>query len=128
MNNQQVPDEPEVGDEDFLEFTRDQARARALRKQLQQLAGGGAGGVLKEMAQELLSGRVGLREAMRVPAYSEALGERIRTFREAWEQMSPEEQEAQKEGAHRFIEAQNEEIELERATARTEQGLFNKRR
>lgn len=80
------------------------------------------------MAQELLSGRVGLREAMRVPAYSEALGERIRTFREDWEQMSPEEQEAQKEGAYRFIEAQNEEIEWERATARAEQGLFDERR
>ncbi|MEE4490197.1 hypothetical protein [Streptomyces sp. BE230] len=128
MNNQQLPEQPEVGDADFLEFTRDQARARALRKQLQQLAGGGAGGVLKEMAQELLSGRVGLREAMRVPAYSEALGERVRAFREDWEQMSPEEQEAQKEGAHRFIEAQKEEIEMERTTTRAEQGLFDKRR
>ncbi|NED85063.1 hypothetical protein G3I76_33895 [Streptomyces sp. SID11233] len=120
MNNQQIPGEPEVGDADFLEFTPDQARARALRKQLQQLSSGGAGEVLKEMAKELLSGRIGLREAMRVPAYSEALGERVRTFREDWEQMSPEEQEEQREGARRFIEAQNEEIEREKAAVPAE--------
>ncbi|MFT9475471.1 hypothetical protein [Streptomyces sp. 11-1-2] len=105
--------EPEVGDEDFLSPTRDQAQARALRKQLKELAGGGAGPVLQEMARELLSGRVGFREALRVPAYSEALGERIRKFHEAWERMSPEEQESHRQGAQEFLEAQREEIAQE---------------
>ncbi|ASQ97284.1 hypothetical protein CGL27_33405 [Streptomyces sp. 11-1-2] len=69
--------------------------------------------MLQEMARELLSGRVGFREALRVPAYSEALGERIRKFHEAWERMSPEEQESHRQGAQEFLEAQREEIAQE---------------
>lgn len=103
----------DVGDEDFLSPTRDRVQARALRKQLQQLAGGGAGDTLQEMAKEVLSGRVGLREALRVPAYSEALGERVRAAREDWEQMSPDEQKAQQDEARRFLDAQRDEIEQE---------------
>ncbi|WP_307620606.1 hypothetical protein [Streptomyces sp. V3I7] len=103
-----------VSDAEFESSTRDQAQARALRKQLQQLAGGGAGEVLQEMSKEILSGRIGLREALRVPAYAEALGERTRTFREAWEHMTPEERESQQAGARRFLDAQRQEIEEER--------------
>ncbi|MFI9764888.1 hypothetical protein ACIHFB_43985 [Streptomyces sp. NPDC051963] len=106
--------DPAVSDAEFQSSTRDQVQARALRKQLQQLAGGGAGEVLQEMSKEILSGRLGLREAMRVTAYAEALGERTRTFREAWEQMTPEERENQQAEARRFLDAQREEIEQER--------------
>lgn len=108
-----TPSEPEVGDSEFQGVTRDQIQARALRKQLQQLVGGGAGDVLQEMAREILSGRVGLREAMRVTAYADALGERVRAFREAWERMTPEEREEQQKEAERFLEAQHQEIEQE---------------
>jgi hypothetical protein len=103
----------EVGDAEFLSATRDQAQARALRKQLQQLAGGEAGSVLQEMAKEVLSGRIGLRDALRVSAYAEALGERVHTFREDWQRMSPEERNAQQDEARRFLDAQREEIEQE---------------
>jgi Sec-independent protein translocase protein TatA len=106
--------EPEVGDEEFLNATRDRAHARALRKQLQQLAGGGAGGVLQEMSREILSGRVGLRKALRIPAYAEALGERTRTFRQAWDQMSPEERERHTADAQQFLATQQQEIAAER--------------
>lgn len=105
---------PVVGEEEFLDSSRDQAHARALHKQLQQLAGGGAGKVLQEMSREVLSGRVGLREALRVPAYAEALGESARTFRQDWEQMSPEERERQKTEAQQFLAAQQHEIDEER--------------
>lgn len=105
--------DPEVGDSEFQSPYRDQAQARALRKQLQQLARGGAGSTLQEMAREILSGRTGLREAMRIPAYAEALGERVRIFRRAWEGMSPEERDRQKSEARRFLEAQRQEIDQE---------------
>lgn len=113
MNRGQESAVPEVGDSEFQSEYRDQVQARALRKQLQQLAMGGAGKALQEMAGEVLSGRTGLREAMRVPAYADALGERVRTFRRAWDGMSPEERERQKSEAQRFLEAQREEIEQE---------------
>ncbi|MGW6904983.1 hypothetical protein [Streptomyces sp. NPDC054940] len=114
MSHGATGQEPEVGDEEFRDATRDQAHARALRKQLQQLAGGGAGEVLREMSREILSGRVGLREALRTPAYAEALGERARTFRQAWERMSPEERERHTTEAQQFLAAQQEEITAER--------------
>jgi hypothetical protein len=114
MDRHNINPDPAVGDAEFQSPTRDQVQARALRKQLQQLAGGGAGEVLQEMSKEILSGRMGLREAMQVTAYAEALGERTHTFREAWEQMTPEERENQQAEAQRFLDAQRQEIEEER--------------
>lgn len=113
MNRPDRQTDAEVDDAEFLTDTRDRVQARALRKQLQQLAGGEAGGTLQEMAKEVLAGRVGLREALRVPDYAEALGQRVNTFREAWERMSPEEQKAQRDEAQRFLDAQRDEIEHE---------------
>lgn len=113
MTQENGTSEPEVGDFEFQFPNRGRVQARALRKQLQQLAQGGAGGTLQEMAREVLSGRVGLREAMRVPAYAEALGERVRTFREAWERMTPEERDRQKSEARCFLQEQRREIEQE---------------
>lgn len=113
MNRPDRQADAEVDDAEFLTSTRDRVQARAFRKQLQQLARGEAGGTLQEMAKEVLAGRVGLREALRVPAYAEALGERVNTFRKDWERMSPEEQKAQREGAQRFLDAQRDEIERE---------------
>jgi hypothetical protein len=49
----------------------DQARARSLRKALQEVADDRAPeDPLREMAREVLSGRMGLREAARVPTTS----------------------------------------------------------
>ena len=104
----------DVGDEGFLPLVQgNQAEARILRKHLQQLADGGAGTVLREMSQEILAGRISVREAICVPAYAEALGERTRTFREDWERTSPEERAAHEESARAFLEAQRVEIEEE---------------
>jgi hypothetical protein len=66
VNRSEGQADAEVDDAEFLSSTRDQVQARALRKQLQQLAGCEAGGVLQEMAKEVLSGRIGPREALRV--------------------------------------------------------------
>ncbi|MET8679864.1 hypothetical protein ABZW18_20355 [Streptomyces sp. NPDC004647] len=115
-----MSDERQIGDADLTNITGgDEVRARALRKTLQKLAGSEqAGGALQEMAREVLSGRVGLREAMRVNSYAEALGERVAQARQAYEELPPEELERQQEEARRFLEAQREEIEEERREER----------
>jgi hypothetical protein len=107
--------EPQIGDADLLNITRDEVRARALRKSLQRLADSQSGnGALQEMAREVLSGRIGLREALRVGSYSEALGERIAQARQEYEQQTPEEREQQRAEALRYLDAQRDEIERER--------------
>lgn len=112
-----MSEDRQVGDADFTDITAgDQARARALRKSLQRLADSPtANDTLKEMAREVLSGRVGLRQAMRIGAYSEALGEQISRARQEYEQLSPEDLERQQEEARGYLAAQREEIEQERA-------------
>ncbi|MGV9245193.1 hypothetical protein [Streptomyces sp. NPDC003710] len=62
----------------------------------------------------VLPGRIGLREALRVGAYSDALGERIAEARREYEQPSPEEREQQRTAALGYLQAQREEIEQER--------------
>ncbi|MER8010394.1 MULTISPECIES: hypothetical protein [unclassified Streptomyces] len=107
--------EPQIGDADLMNIAHDEVRARALRKSLQRLADSQSGnGALQEMAREVLSGRVGLREALRVGPYSEALGERIAQARREYEQQTPEEREAQRLEALRYLDAQRDEIERER--------------
>ncbi|WP_310729172.1 hypothetical protein [Streptomyces sp. N2A] len=103
-----------VGDDEFMSVTRDPAMARVLRKQLEALADGKGGDVLAEMAREVLSGRIGLREAVRVGAYEEELVQNVGKFQQKWDEMSAEERsQAEKEGA-RFLEEQRAEIEQER--------------
>ncbi|GHF66561.1 hypothetical protein GCM10010218_55180 [Streptomyces mashuensis] len=92
-----------VGPEEFLAPGRDAAQARIVHEALRHLAAGGAGEVLQEMAREVLSGRVGLREAVRVGAYAEALGERARAVGEVWRAMTPEERERRAEEARRDL-------------------------
>ncbi len=48
---------------------RDPAVARPLRKQLETMADGRAGVVLAEVAIEVLSGKISLRDAVRVGPY-----------------------------------------------------------
>ncbi|MFG2399087.1 hypothetical protein [Streptomyces lydicus] len=106
--------EPRVGDDEFVPLTRDPAMARMLRKQLEVLADGKGGEVLAEMAREVLSGRIGLREAVQVGAYEEELVRNVGSFQQKWDEMSAEERaHAEKEGA-RFLQEQRAEIEQER--------------
>ncbi|MFJ6606824.1 hypothetical protein [Streptomyces lydicus] len=106
--------EPRVGDDEFVPLTRDPAMARMLRKQLEVLADGKGGEVLAEMAREVLSGRIGLREAVQVGAYEEELVRNVGSFQQKWDEMSAEERaHAEKEGT-RFLQEQRAEIEQER--------------
>ncbi|MEV5241528.1 hypothetical protein AB0K89_20845 [Streptomyces cinnamoneus] len=98
--------EREVGYEEFLAPGRDREQARVVHKALQHLAKGGAGAVLQEMAREVLSGRVGLREAVRVGAYADALGEHAHLARRAWEDMPEEERERRRAQARSALDAE----------------------
>ena len=111
-----MSDELRIGDADLMDITGgDQARARALRKSLQKLADGRApDDPLREMAREVLSGRMGLREAARIPSYAQALGERVsHGFRE-YSNLSPEERKDQEARARAYLAKQKAEIEEER--------------
>lgn len=103
-----------VDESEFLEMTRDPVDARVLRESLEKLAGGASNDTLKEMAKEVLSGRVGLREAVSVPAYGEALLEGGRPFREEWDKLSDTDRARLAAEGEREYEAKRQEMEEER--------------
>lgn len=105
--------EKRVDESDFLEFANGPAEARAVRKALETIASGGAGGTLKEMAQEVLSGRLGLREAMNVSAYSEPMVEQVHAARARWDNLSEREREVMAAQGERYLEEQQREIDEE---------------
>ncbi|MFJ7903852.1 hypothetical protein ACIQ6V_25730 [Streptomyces sp. NPDC096198] len=105
--------ENELGDEEFLDIARDPARARALRKSLQRLAES-KDETVREMAREVLAGRVGLRQAMRTGAYREALHEGAVRGMRAYEQMSAEERSAAESEGMRQLDMNRAEIDRER--------------
>lgn len=71
--------------------------ARALRQAMERLAGGAAGDELREMADEVLAGRVGLRRAVLSRAYGEHLAAGLRAFAEQMERLSPQERQELRE-------------------------------
>ncbi|MER6424214.1 hypothetical protein [Streptomyces sp. NPDC001137] len=110
-----------VGDEEFLDIAKDPARARALRKSLQRLADS-KDETVREMARDVLAGRVGLRQAMRTGAYREALHESAQLGMRAYEQMSAEERSAAEAEGRRQLDEYQEEIDRERAEQQAERG------
>ncbi|GAA2721068.1 MULTISPECIES: hypothetical protein [Streptomyces] len=100
--------EAEVPPEEFVTPGRDRARARVVHDALRQLAAGSAGDVLQEMAREVLAGRTGLREAVQVGAYADALLERFVQARAAWERLPEAEREHHAEQARRHLAGDGE--------------------
>jgi hypothetical protein len=105
-------------DSELLEMTgQDPAQARLLRKSLEELASGRGGDALKEMAQDVLAGRAGLRDAARVSAYSEEILTQAAPMAERWAALSDAERaDLAAEGERRIAETQAE-IDDERRTA-----------
>lgn len=93
MMRSSADDDNPVDDSEFREMTQSPTETRMLRKALETLKGGGAGPVLQEMAQEVLSGRATLREAATSSAYGEALIESGEQFGQQWYGMSDAERE-----------------------------------
>ncbi|WP_406476956.1 hypothetical protein [Streptomyces platensis] len=105
-------DQPKKVDEsEFLDIAKDPAAARVMRKGLEQIAKGGAGEILKEMAQEVISGRVGLREAVRIPAYSDQMIEKFEAFKQDWDSLSEMERQQRAAEGGRYLEDQRRELE-----------------
>ncbi|MEU1941714.1 hypothetical protein ACFW95_26230 [Streptomyces sp. NPDC059474] len=92
-----------VGYEEFLFIAPDPGVALLVKKQLEGLAAGKGGEVLKEMATEVLTGRIGLREAMQVPAYEQELATNIDKFQSHWDNMSSEARSQAQAAADRFL-------------------------
>ncbi|MGW1839936.1 hypothetical protein [Streptomyces sp. NPDC002067] len=112
--------EKQVDDSEFMDIAKDPAQARILRKALERLAEGGAGDTLKEMAQEILSGRVGLREASKISAYSEALVTGMQPFKEKWDETSDSERQNLAAEGERRLEEERQEIAKEQREAQQE--------
>ncbi|TXS42011.1 hypothetical protein EAO75_34070 [Streptomyces sp. uw30] len=107
-----------VDDSEFLEMTQqDPAQAKILKQSLEHLASGLGGPALKEMAQEVLSGRMGLREAANVSAYAEEAVERSAPLAEKWASMSDSEREALAVDGERRIEEERRQLDEERRVA-----------
>jgi hypothetical protein len=93
----------------FLEMTGDPARARRLRRSLETLADRGGDPAVREMAREVLAGRLSLREAANVPAYGEAMRQGMQKGLRAYAAMSESERrEAEEEGRRQLDEDQRE--------------------
>ncbi|UQA95878.1 hypothetical protein [Streptomyces halobius] len=116
MSDEREPSR-QVDDSEFMEIAKDPAQARVLRKALEQLAGGGAGEALQEMAKEVLSGRIGLRDAVNVSAYSEAITENSQHFMREWEQLPEKERHNLATEGERYMQEQQREIDDERREA-----------
>ncbi|WP_327705028.1 hypothetical protein [Streptomyces decoyicus] len=110
-------EEPEkhVDESEFADMAGSPAEARAIRKALEMVADGGAGGTLKEMAQEVLTGRIGLRDALNVSAYTEQMAEQAQPIRERWDGLSEREREAMAAAGERYLAEQQQEIDNEHA-------------
>ncbi|MEU9049521.1 hypothetical protein AB0D37_03795 [Streptomyces sp. NPDC048384] len=106
-----------VDDSEFLEMTQqDAAQAKILRQSLEHLASGLGGAALKEMAQEVLSGRMGLREAADVSAYAEEAVQQSAPLAEKWASMSDSEREALAADGERRLEEERRQLDDERRT------------
>ncbi|MGW1958573.1 hypothetical protein ACWCPI_38550 [Streptomyces sp. NPDC001920] len=115
-------------DSELLEMSQgDPAQARLLRKSLETLAAGHGGDALKEMAQEVLSGRAGLRDAVNVSAYADQLIERAAPMAERWAALSEAQREELAAEGRRAIAAEQERIDEERRAEPGEGGSHKSR-
>ncbi|MEU4096079.1 hypothetical protein [Streptomyces sp. NPDC026673] len=113
----------EISDADLMDVADDPAQARRLHKALRTLADNpDADRTLKEMAREVLSGRLGMREALGSSAYLGAIGDRMAELKRADERLTPEERAAQAERARRWFEQRSAEEGEEGEEAREDRG------
>ncbi|WP_369359066.1 hypothetical protein [Streptomyces sp. cg2] len=109
-------DERQIQDEDLMDVARDREQAHRLRKALKVLAENpNVGGGLQEMAKEVLSGRLGMKEAIQTPGYMDALGDRLTQIRHAAENQTAEEREESRAKFADWQRKREEEEERERA-------------
>jgi hypothetical protein len=110
-----------MDDSEFLEMTQqDPVQAKVLRQSLEHLASGLGGDALKEMAQEVISGRMGLRDAANVSAYAEQAVEQSAPLAERWAAMSDSEREALAAEGRQRLDEERRQLEDEQQRAESE--------
>ncbi|MFI9051353.1 hypothetical protein [Streptomyces sp. NPDC053427] len=106
----------EIRDEDLMDVAADPEQAYRLRKALKTLSDNpNVGGKLKEMAQEVLSGRIGMKEAIETPSYMDAIGDRMNEMRRAAENQTMAEREESREKYAKWQQEQEAKEAEERA-------------
>ncbi|MFJ1796867.1 hypothetical protein [Kitasatospora griseola] len=98
-------DGPEISDEELLDVADNPAQAAELHRALRTIAKtDGVGPELQQMAREVLSGRIGMRDVVESDRYLSAIGARLGEMRTAAENMSPEERAASEKRAVKLRE------------------------
>lgn len=111
-----MSNEREIQDEDLMDVAQDPEQAYRLRKALKTLADNpNVGGRLQEMAREVLSGRIGMKDAIQTPSYMDALGDRMQEIRRAAENQTQSEREESREKFAAWQKQQEEKEDKERA-------------
>ncbi|MFD3457144.1 hypothetical protein ACFWVC_33820 [Streptomyces sp. NPDC058691] len=105
----------EISDFELMEVAADPEQARRLHKALRTLAGNpNVTGPLKDMAREVLNGRLGMNEALDSAAWRGAVGDRMAELHRIDQQMTPEDRAAARERAERWFEQQEQQEQQER--------------
>ncbi|MFG2142491.1 hypothetical protein [Streptomyces sp. NPDC048650] len=111
-----MSNERHIQDEDLMDVAADPEQAHRLRKALTTLRDNpNVGGKLQEMAKEVLSGRIGMKEAIETPGYMDALGNRMNQIRRAAENQTMAEREESREQFTKWQKEQEEKEAEERA-------------
>jgi len=102
--------EREIEDDELLDVADNPEQARQLHKALRTIADNpSVGKPLQEMAKDVLSGRVGMREVVQSDRYLGIIGNRLGQMREAAENMSPKQREQSEARAEKLIEERESE-------------------
>ena len=98
-------DGPEIDDDELLDVADNPEQAAELHRALRTLAKNDkVGPELQQMAREVLSGRIGMRDVIESDRYLSAIGARLGEMRTAAENLSPEEREASEKRAVKLRE------------------------
>ncbi|MFD7729119.1 hypothetical protein ACFV6F_01870 [Kitasatospora phosalacinea] len=96
---------PEITDGELLDVADNPQQAAELHRALRTLAKNDkVGPELQQMAREVLSGRIGMRDAIESDRYMSAIGARLDEMRTAAENLSPEERKASEQRAVKLRE------------------------
>lgn len=107
------PMSKEISDTELMDVAADPEQARRLHKALRTLADNpNVTGPLKDMAREVLNGRLGMREALDSGVWRGAVGDRMAELRRIDEQMTPQERAEARERAARWFEQQDQQDQL----------------
>ncbi|MGW1373900.1 hypothetical protein ACWD6P_06400 [Streptomyces sp. NPDC002446] len=92
------PGEREIDGSELMDVAQEPEQAHSLHNTLRTLANNpNVNGPLQEMAQGILSGRMGITDAIKNERYMDALGDRVTEIRRAAESQTMEDREAERE-------------------------------